>query len=212
MDSSGSIEYDVLIMFTLVSLSVAALNSQVAREYHLTIAQFLRWARVPLLIAACMISAAASVKFWQLRTWMQNSIWPADKAEGDWIFGPFWSLLLMMLAGLAFVEAFSGKSCTISVETFLTFIFAVDNLEDALFSILRRFWNFLLSTIIGRSCCKILRLFWNLLHSLGLAIIGKSSRRWFKEEPFILSCSESQQYLSVKGAVSSWKEIEDEPV
>ena len=210
VESSGAIEYDVLVIFTLVSFGVAALNSRVTREKHPTMARLLRWARVPLLIAAWAISAAAFFKFWQLRTWMQNSIWPADKAENDWTFGQFLPLLLMMLAGLAFIEAFSGKSCTISVETFLTFIFALDHLEDALFNILRRFWNLLRSTVIGKACCRFFSRVWNLLLSLGLTIIGKRWRKWLRKEPFIASCSESQQFLPLKGGVSSWRELEDE--
>ena len=65
-----------------------------------------------------------------MRLWMNDSIWPADTAENDWTFGQFLPLLLMMLAGLTFIEAFYGKSCTLSVDTSLTFVFALDHLED----------------------------------------------------------------------------------
>ena len=223
MDSSGSIEYDILINFTIVSFGVAAIYPFLTPEKHPKFMRWLWWTRVPLLMAAWATAIAAFVKFWRMRTWMHNSIWPADNAENDWTFGQFLPLLLMMLAGLAFIEAFSGKSCTVSMDTLLTFIFAVDHLEDALFKMLCRFWNFLKSTIIGTSCCKWLtilkdalsninRRFWDLLFSLGLTIIGKSSCKSLREEPFIVSYSESQQYLPLKGAVSSWRELEDESV
>lgn len=74
---------------------------------------------MPLLIAACAIASATAHQFMQMRAWMHDSIWPADASEYDWTFGQFLPLLLMMLAGLAFIEAFSGKSCTVSVNTLL---------------------------------------------------------------------------------------------
>ncbi len=207
---SGLIEYNTLVIFTNISFAVAAIYSFVTSGKYPRTMRWLWWARVPLLMAAWVIASATALEFMQMRAWMHESIWPADAAEYDWTFGQFLPLLLMMLAGLAFIEAFSGKSCTVSVDSFLTFIFALDHLEDALFNILRRFWNLLLSTVIGQACCKILSRFWNLLFSLGLTIIGKICRKWLKKKPFMLSCSESQQYLPVKGAVSSWRELEDE--
>ena len=167
-------------------------------------------ARVPLLIAAWVIAGTTTVHFMKMRAWMHDSIWPADASEYDWTFGQFLPLLLMMLAGLAIVEAFSGKSYPISVDTFQTLIYTPDHLEDALFNHLRHFGNFLLSTMIGKTCCKVLRRSWNLLLSLGLTIIGKRWRKWLRKEPFIVSCSESQQFLPLKGGVSSWKEVEDD--
>ena len=157
-------------------------------------------ARVPLLIAAWVIAGTTTGKFMQMRAWMHESIWPADASEYDWTFGQFLPLLLMMLAGLAIVEAFSGMSYPVFVDTSLTLMLALDHLEDALFNNLRRFWNFLLSTVIGKACCTILRQSWNLFRW----------GQWLRKEPFIVSCSESQQFLPLKGGVSSWKEVEDD--
>ena len=89
-------------------------------------------------------------------------------------------------------------------------MFALDHLEDALFNTLRQFCNLLRSTVIGKACCRFLSRVWNLLLSLGLTIIGKRWRKWLRKEPFIISCSESQQFLALKGGGSSWRELEDE--
>ena len=220
---SGFTQYVILILCTVVNFSVAAIYSRVTPEKHPRTMRWLRRARVPLLIGAWVFTLAATVEFMNMRAWMHESIWPADAGEYEWTFGQFLPLLLMMLAGLAILEAFSGKCCTVSVDTSITFIFALDHFGDALINILSRFWNLLLSTIIGKSCCRcleilkdalfnIIRPVWNFLLSLGSMIIGKICCQRFKEEPFIGSWSESQQYLPVKGAVSSWKELEDEPV
>ena len=109
---SGFVEYVILIVFTLLSLGIAAIYSCVSpKESHRTI--WCLWCfRVPLLLAAWGIAIATTNEFWQIRIWMHDSIWPADNAEYSWTFGQFLPLLLMMLAGLAFVEAFSGKSCS----------------------------------------------------------------------------------------------------
>ena len=108
---SGFPEYIILLVFTLLSLGVAAIYSCVTPEKSPRIMWWLWWFRVPLLLAAWAIAIATTSEFWLMRIWMHDSIWPADNAEYDWTFGQFLPLLLMMLAGLAFVEAFSGKYC-----------------------------------------------------------------------------------------------------
>ena len=108
---SGFPEYIILLVFTLFSLGVAAIYSFVNPEKHRKIIWWLWGFRVPLLLAAWAIAIATTCEFWPMRIWMHDSIWPADNAEYDWTFGQFLPLLLMMLSGLAFVEAFSGKSC-----------------------------------------------------------------------------------------------------
>ncbi|KAK0510211.1 hypothetical protein JMJ35_007605 [Cladonia borealis] len=182
MHVTGFTQYAILVTFTVFSFSLAAISPLVCPKKHPRIKSLLWLARVPLLIAAWVIAGTTTGKFMQMRAWMHESIWPADASEYDWTFGQFLPLLLMMLAGLAIVEAFS------------------DHLEDALFNNLRHFWNFLLSTIIGKACCKILRRSWNLFRW----------GQWLRKEPFIVSCSESQQFLPLKGGVSSWKEVEDD--
>lgn len=108
---SGFPEYVILLVFTLLSLGVAAIYSCVTPEKSPRTMWWLWWFRVPLLLAAWAIAIATTSEFWLMRIWMHDSIWPADNAEYNWTFGQFLPLLLMMLAGLAFVEAFSSKSC-----------------------------------------------------------------------------------------------------
>ncbi len=127
---TGFAEYVILVVFTVLGLAVTIIYSCVTPEKHHRIMWWLWWVRVPLLMAAWATAIAATREFWPMRTWMNKSIWPADTAENDWTFGQFLPLLLMMLAGLAFIEAFYGKSCTVSVDTSLTSIFALDHLED----------------------------------------------------------------------------------
>ena len=113
---TGFAQYAILVTFTVFSFGLAATYPRVCPIKHPRIMSLLWLARVPLLIAALVIAITTTREFMQMRAWMHDSIWPADASEYDWTFGQFLPLLLMMLAGLAIVEAFSGKSCTISVD------------------------------------------------------------------------------------------------
>ena len=108
---TGFPQYVILLVFTLLSLGIAGIYSFVTPGKSPRIMWWLWWFRVPLLLAAWAIAIGTTNEFWPMRIWMHDSIWPADNAEYNWTFGQFLPLLMMMLAGLAFVEAFSGKSC-----------------------------------------------------------------------------------------------------
>ena len=110
--ASGSPEYIIFVAFAIPSIIVAAIYSSVNPEKRPRFMWVLWWVRIILLLAALAIAILVTLHFWPMRIWMHDSIWPADTAEYDWTFGQFLPLLLMMLAGLAFIQAFYGKSCS----------------------------------------------------------------------------------------------------
>ena len=110
--ATGFVEYIILFLFAIASIPLAVIYSRVTPERRPKIMWCLWWSRVPILLAAWVIAILTTYQFWPMRIWMHDSIWPANTAEYDWTFGQFLPLLLMMLAGLAVIEAFYGKSCS----------------------------------------------------------------------------------------------------
>ena len=128
--TTGYAEYCILVVFTVLSLVVAGIYSFMSPEKHPKI-MWVWLFRVPLLPVALGVAIGTTNQVLQMRKWMHDSVWPADSAESTWTFGQFFPLLLMILAVLAFLEAFTGKSrCTVSVNTSLTSMSALDHSDE----------------------------------------------------------------------------------
>ena len=129
--ATGHTQYNILVAFTILSSVVTLIYSWITPKKYPRVMWCLWLFRVPLLLAALGVAIGTTNQFMQMRKWMHDSVWPADDAESTWTFGQFFPLLLMILAVLALLEAFTGKSCcTVSVNISLTSMSALDHSDE----------------------------------------------------------------------------------